>query len=149
MDKNFEAPLKVIMHKFEKAGFRINYWEPMLEGVPCYVSKKLHKTINYNGNILKCTANDDLYSSEPKGIINEDGSEKWDDEYFENYTLPTFLTDQCKPCKYLPVCYGQCPRNAMQCSNSCKMDGYDSSFESNIIALIDQHYKNAEVNKHL
>lgn len=146
VDKEFGTPLQEILHKFETAGFVINYWEPVVNGVPCYVSKKLHKTINYNGQILKCTANDDLYTKDAKGMINEDGSESWNEDYFESYTSPTFLNEICRPCKFLPVCYGQCPRNNQQCKNLCKMDGQDTTFESNIIAFIDQNYKKLDNN---
>ncbi|MBD5176685.1 MAG: radical SAM protein [Bacteroidales bacterium] len=148
VDREFGIPLREILQKFENAGFIINYWEPMVAGVPCYVSKKLHKTINYNGYILKCTASDDLYATTPKGYIKEDGSESWEEEYYGDYTSPTFLNERCQPCRYLPVCYGQCPRNNLQCKNACKMDGQDTSFESNIIAFIDQHYKHADFNQY-
>lgn len=140
VDKTYESKLHEIINEFQNNGFKVTFWEPITNGVPCYVSKRLHKTINYDGSVLKCTANDDLYAKSPKGIINDDGSITWNEEYYRNYSSFTFDNEECLKCKFLPVCYGQCPRNWIKNKNVCKMDSFDQTFESSLIAFIDQQY---------
>lgn len=141
VDNAFITSLNIILRKFENDGFKVLYWEPTIDGVPCYVSKELYKTINYNGFVLKCTANDDMYSKSPKGIINDDGSITWDEDYFNSYNHITFENGKCLACKYLPGCYGQCPRNWISHPHACKLDSSDNSFDESLIEFIDQKYR--------
>ncbi len=140
VDKSYTSELYQILKNFEDAGFRVEYWNPLNYGAPCYASRRLHSTINYQGDIVKCTANDDLYQSDAKCKIGSDGKIEGDMQFFEQYTVRTFDNDRCRDCIYLPNCYGQCPRNWMTNPNGCKMDSDDSEFENAVVKFIDQRY---------
>lgn len=49
------------MDLFEAAGYRVNRLDIIWDFVPCYANRKYYNAINYNGDVLKCTACNDLY----------------------------------------------------------------------------------------
>ena len=69
IDPDFHDSLTRILDRFKSAGYGVEYWNPIVDFIPCYTNKKYYNAINYNGHIVKCTACDDLYDPSPKGIL--------------------------------------------------------------------------------
>ncbi len=81
----------------------------------CYADKKNHATINYNGEVFKCTARD-FKSDNKEGSLNEDGSITWN-EKFDKRLNSKFKNAPCKECKILPICGGGCTQQAIENEN--------------------------------
>lgn len=109
--KGFGNKIFEILENFESAGFPVEYWNPILDSVPCYASRKSYVAINYNGDVLKCTACDDLYAKESLAYINNSGRIVWKSNLQSEFCQPTFENDECLNCSILPVCMGQCPQH--------------------------------------
>lgn len=62
------------MDLFEAAGYRVHRLDIIWDFVPCYANRKYYNVINYNGDVLKCTACNDLYEKSPHGSITLNGS---------------------------------------------------------------------------
>lgn len=78
----------------------------------CYADKKNQATINYNGEVFKCTARD--FKSESKeGILQNDGSILWNEKYYERMNAK-FKNKPCLSCKILPICNGSCSQLALE-----------------------------------
>lgn len=78
----------------------------------CYADKKNHATINYNGEVYKCTARD--FTSETKeGLLQEDGSIQWNDKY-QNRLEAKLKNKPCLECPILPICGGGCSQAALE-----------------------------------
>lgn len=74
----------------------------------CYADKFHHYVINYDGRVVKCTAQD--YSDDKIiGVLQLDGQIKWNDKLLSKYfSYSTFDNEKCRKCKMLPVCMGPC-----------------------------------------
>lgn len=140
IDKNFFKNVRGILDKFWASGYNVEYWNVINNDIPCYTNKKYYNAINFNGNVVKCTACNDLYEP-PKGILSDDGVVKWSDGMEERYTAPTFENERCFGCNKLPLCMGLCPRDHIAGSKHCKEDVYDESFEDSIVNLIDRSFQ--------
>ena len=78
----------------------------------CYADKKNHATINYNGDVFKCTARD-FKSSNKEGVLDKNGVIIWNDKYTKRMNIK--LTNKpCFTCKILPVCGGGCTQNSLE-----------------------------------
>lgn len=138
---DFKKSINSILDLFDKAGYRTQRWNPSTGFVPCYASRKYFTTINYNGDILKCTACDDLYAKTPRGAILNDGSLKWNDDFDKKYQEASFENERCLNCKSLPLCMGLCPRDHYNGRSHCKYDGEDETLESSIFERLKQVYR--------
>jgi len=78
----------------------------------CYADKKNQATINYNGEVFKCTARD-FKSENREGILQEDGSLLWDEKH-DNRMNIKFKNKPCLTCKILPICNGSCSQLALE-----------------------------------
>lgn len=85
--------------------------------------------------MLKCTACNDLYDKQSHGIINDDGSIKWNSDFIEKYKAKSFENTECLSCKYLPTCMGICPRDYGSASY-CKFNGMDMKIEDALVNYI-------------
>lgn len=75
---------------------------------PCYVDSAHFNCIFPNGLVDKCDNED---PSVCRGNIGENGEIVWDKEIsFVNNTIFTDNHTECIQCRYLPICYGPCPR---------------------------------------
>lgn len=126
-----------IWHKFKEAGFRIDNSNIIKDFVPCYTCRRHFLTINHNGQVLRCTANDDLYATDPPGYLDDNGQVIMKKEYELKYSLKSFDNDNCRCCKYLPMCMGQCPAHYNPEKHECKRASLDLSFEESIINEIE------------
>lgn len=130
---------------FEEKGFNVCKLDLIFNFVPCYACQKHYNAINYNGHVVKCTAHDDLYSKEPPGMLQSDGTVVWKENFFRQFDLKLFENKRCLACKYLPVCMGACPReyqsNEQGQSFRCKQEGVLESIKDSIIGFIDHEYE--------
>ena len=68
-----------MINSFEESGYCTSRWDLDNGFIPSYADKKYYNAINYNGNVLKCTANDDLQHNNPPGKLENDGNIAWED----------------------------------------------------------------------
>lgn len=140
VDHDFNPILLNILDKFKESGYYVEYWSPASDYLSCYVNKKYYNTINYNGNVVKCTACNDLYDENPKGILKEDGTIIWKDSYEKKCQEVSYENARCLDCNKLPICMGLCPRDNLNKSDYCKEEVLDVPFETAIVDYIDRHY---------
>lgn len=69
-------------------------------------------TINYNGEIFKCTARD-FTDSTGEGRVDVDGSIVLNDRY-EKRLNAKFNNPPCRECRILPLCGGGCSQQALE-----------------------------------
>lgn len=78
----------------------------------CYADKKNHATINYNGDVFKCTARD-FKTEDREGVLMNNGTVEWNQKYY-NRMDSKFKNPPCLECKILPICNGSCSQNAIE-----------------------------------
>ncbi|WP_312922777.1 radical SAM/SPASM domain-containing protein [Empedobacter brevis] len=78
----------------------------------CYADKKNHATINFNGDVFKCTARD-FKSEDKEGVLLGNGTIEWNQKYY-NRMDSKFKNTPCLECKILPICNGSCSQNAVE-----------------------------------
>lgn len=142
-DTNRAIIIKDLANKFNQNGYKTN--SEIDNGcLSCYTDKKWYNSINFNGDVVKCTANDDLYSKNPPGKLQEDGSIVWRRDYIENYFHIRFENEICLKCKDLPLCMGKCNKNYNENVKSefvCNQN-VDIDFENRIINYIENEDNN-------
>lgn len=98
----------------------------------CYADRINHVTVNYNGDLYKCTARD-FISSNKEGILNANGELVWN-ERFEKRNLIKFGNKTCRLCKIYPLCHGGCSQMKMEKNESANcIFGYDNNEKIKII----------------
>ena len=102
--------------------------------------RKYYNAINFNGDVIKCTACNDLYENKTHGIIQKDGSISWDMDFIRKYEVKSFENKRCLQCKQLPICMGVCPRDN-EYVNACKFDRMDINLEDSMVNYIDSMCK--------
>lgn len=115
----------------------------------CYVCKKNFNTIAPNGNIYKCTDRNDYTQIPPLGTLNKNGNIEWTNPNFEKIYFNDKLSAkaECKECKYLPICWGTCPKaleeNQLKDTpfKCVKPQQNDLSFEESILAYCTYYNK--------
>ncbi len=93
-------------------------------------------TINYNGHVMKCSANDELHCETPPGMLQKDGSIIWREGFLEEFHSPRFENGICIKCKELPICMGPCGNQIGQ-EFVCNKMGEDQSIEERIINFVE------------
>lgn len=78
----------------------------------CYADTRNHATINYNGEVFKCTARD-FNSKNKEGDLTEEGDIVWNEKY-ERRMNAKFKNNPCLECKILPICNGGCSQHAVE-----------------------------------
>lgn len=139
-DKSFVSKLTEILKLFKESGYNVRWMNIQTDYTSCYVNRKYYTAINFNGNCLKCTASNDLYSDEPPGKLNSDGTITWKDSYDLKTTLPTFENNRCRACKYLPICMGLCPREHLKKASYCKQDVSDEDLCEVLLNFLENQY---------
>lgn len=81
----------------------------------CYADKKNQATINYNGEVFKCTARD-FTSDNKEGILTQDGKIEWNQKYHTRLSAK-LKNPPCLECSILPICGGGCSQKAMENEN--------------------------------
>ncbi len=141
VDKNFTDVIVDILDRFSESGYRVSRRDICRTFTPCYVNTEFYNAINFNGHVVKCTACDDLYLKQPKGILLDNGHIQWNDDYDKKCIEPTFENDRCLSCKKLPNCMGLCPRNHMAGMTGCKYNSIDEDFEKSLLDFLINEYK--------
>ena len=100
--------------KFMSDGFNIRAKATNLNNVvdSCYADKMNSATINYNGEVFKCTARD-FTTDNSLGVLNSDGTIAWKDEYLKRQNAK-FHNAPCLECKLMPLCNGGCSQHAYE-----------------------------------
>lgn len=124
---------------FRSFGYNVFRSGMRLDFIPCYTSQKYYNTINYNGDVIKCTACNVLYEDKVHGKIAENGSIIWDKEYTRKFETKTFENKKCLNCNYLPICMGTCSRDYDPESHSCKFDIGDFIVEDMLVDTIEDY----------
>ncbi|WP_129746355.1 radical SAM/SPASM domain-containing protein [Flavobacterium anhuiense] len=112
--KDINDDVQKIVNLFREKGFNSIYKGVNLDTVrnSCYADKNNHATINYNGEVYKCTARD-FESASKEGVLNQDGKIEWNEKY-ERRMNSKFKNPPCLSCKILPICNGGCSQQAIE-----------------------------------
>lgn len=104
--------LKTIEY-FKKDGLQTNYarFSDTVQ-FSCYADKRNQATINFNGDVFKCTARD-FKTENREGIITDDGNIQWNEKYIERINAK-FKNPPCLKCSIMPVCNGSCSQKAIE-----------------------------------
>lgn len=129
-----------LLNLFEQSGYNTIRLDVITNFVPCYASRKYYNAINFNGDVIKCTACNDLYENKTHGIIQNDGSISWNMDFIRKYEVKSFENKRCLQCKQLPICMGVFPRDN-EYVNACKFDGMDINLEDSMVNYIDSMCK--------
>lgn len=78
----------------------------------CYADKKNHSTINYDGEVYKCTARD-FKKDEVEGKMLDTGKIAWNQK-FEDRMNSKFKNSPCTSCRIQPICNGGCSQQALE-----------------------------------
>lgn len=135
--------VKTILQKFHASGYNTVHFDAVNTFIPCYANRKYYNAINYNGDVVKCTASNDLYEKCTHGEIEPDGSIKWNHDFIKKYKMVFFENKRCLQCKYLPLCMGVCPRDNY--TKACKLENVDFHIEDSLVNYIDTIYETKSV----
>lgn len=115
-EKNIEKEMSKLIDKFKTHKLSTQTIDE-IDHVrnPCYADKKNQATINYNGEVFKCTARD-FKSENKEGVLQNDGSVLWNEKYYERMNIK-FKNKPCLNCKILPICNGSCSQLALENKN--------------------------------
>lgn len=111
-DKVSGQSLLDIRKYFRKSGFNVQFGTFDLVGDSCYADRRHHATINYNGEVFKCTARD-FVTENSEGILGDGGIIQWNEKY-ENRMNIKFKNKPCLDCFLLPLCNGGCSQQAIE-----------------------------------
>lgn len=130
-DRDTSCQVINMIDLFQDAGIRASCDVPYSRHL-CYADRQNQITINYNGDLFKCTARE----FDPKtreGVLLPDGSIELNRRYTERMELK-YSNKQCCRCPILPICNGQCSQSKLENPNveSCIM-GYDDDMRQRII----------------
>lgn len=78
----------------------------------CYADKINNATINYNGDVFKCTARDFSPASR-EGVLIESGEINWNQTFEERMDIK-FKNKPCLKCSIMPLCNGGCSQHALE-----------------------------------
>lgn len=127
-----EEMVKAMTH-FKENNFAVTYNKDVdTVRESCYADKRNQATINYNGEVFKCTARD--FNSENKeGILQEEGKIEWN-EKFDIRMNAKFKNQPCLECKILPICNGGCSQNAIEnLGNDYCVNDFDENKKLDIV----------------
>ena len=132
-----------VLNSFKKSGYKVVLLDATTNYMSCYTNKIYYNAINYNGNIIKCTACNIFNEDDTIGILNNDGSINCNEKHLDKFRRKTFENKKCLACKYLPICMGPCAHNysGEDSMVRCKLDGNDINLETSIVNYIDAGYE--------
>ena len=110
----------------------------------CYADKRYQATINYNGEVFKCTARD-FKDNSGEGRLDGNGSIVWNEKY-EKRLNSKFKNAPCKECCILPLCGGGCTQQALEHEglDYCVM-GFDEDKKTNVVITKFKELKAEEI----
>lgn len=110
---NLNDEFMKLIERFQLLGFNTKYnmFNDTVRN-SCYADKENQATINYNGDVYKCTARD-FAPSIREGFLDKDGNIYWNNRYYERMDAK-FKNKPCLLCKILPICNGSCSQKALE-----------------------------------
>lgn len=145
---NVDVELKKIMHLLRVNNFNVEGRHSSMNNLknPCYADTRNSVTINYNGDIYKCTARD--FSKENReGFIDENGNLIWENDSLNTRLDSKFKNAPCLTCKILPICNGGCSQVAIEnANNEYCIFGFDETEKDKIVTqkIAEIKYRNKE-----
>jgi uncharacterized protein len=97
---------------FRSHGFKVTSGTHETVVNSCYGDHRNHATLNYNGEVFKCTARDFTHANS-EGVLNENGEIIWGPKY-EKRLNSKFKNKPCLECAILPICGGGCTQQALE-----------------------------------
>ncbi len=101
-----------VIDKFKEKNMPVQHMVPNNVHDSCYADKRNSVTINYNGDLFKCTARDFLTTSRV-GYLDEGGDLVWENNHLEKRMDIKFKNKPCLTCRLLPICNGGCSQHAL------------------------------------
>ncbi|PCI35079.1 MAG: hypothetical protein COB60_04205 [Flavobacteriaceae bacterium] len=122
-----------LMSKFSTEGFKVSSVISNVDYVrnSCYADKKNHATINYDGNVFKCTARD-FEGKNREGVLKSNGNIEWNQKYYDRLDAK-FKNKPCLSCRLLPICNGGCSQQALEHSKEYCMYDFDEERKTEVI----------------
>ena len=108
-DKRDYEQLETVKHIFNQNGLESGFWAYQPGSFNrCYSDRFHHYAINYDGKVVKCTAQD--YGEDKIiGVLNLNGEITWNNRLLSQlFSHSTFDNERCLSCKSLPICMGPC-----------------------------------------
>jgi uncharacterized protein len=98
----------------------------------CYADRINQATINYNGDVFKCTARD-FTKDNLEGVLDSDGLIQWKNNILNRFEKR--LTNKpCLDCKIMPICGGGCSQKAIEnLGNDYCVNDFDESKKNAIV----------------
>ncbi len=113
LDLSLDSKIRELQSLFIKSGFRVNNGDiPNNLRTSCYADRKNHATINYNGEVFKCTARN-FSSNLKEGDLLEDGTINWNKKFHDRMNIK-FKNKPCLSCPIMPICNGGCSQVAIE-----------------------------------
>jgi len=107
-----ENDINISREFFRDSGFGVTSGSHDNVRNSCYADKRNHATINYNGEVFKCTARD-FKAGSGEGILEESGIISWNEKH-EKRLQSKFKNPPCMECKIFPICAGGCTQQAIE-----------------------------------
>ena len=152
--KNDDILLTVdkVINTFKERAIPVEHMLPNNVQESCYADKRNSATINYNGDLFKCTARD-FTTVKREGFIDEGGELIWENNSLEKRMNIKFKNKPCLSCRLLPVCNGGCSQHAVEALENneeyCVYYGDDNLkddvVKSKIIEIVENHLEMNEV----
>ncbi|WP_167356520.1 radical SAM/SPASM domain-containing protein [Pedobacter soli] len=122
-----------LMNKFSNDGFKVSAVISNVDYVrnSCYADKKNHATINYDGNVFKCTARD-FDAKNREGLLNTNGEIEWNEKYYHRLDAK-FKNKPCLSCRLLPICNGGCSQQALEHAKEYCMYDFDEDRKTEVV----------------
>ena len=133
-EKDIVGDIQEVVNTFRSMGLHTLFQGANIDSMrsSCYADKNNQATVNYNGDVFKCTARD-FESSSREGVLQENGTIEWNETYSKRMNSK-FKNAPCLSCKLLPVCTGGCSQQAMEHEGRdyC-LYGYDEDKKTDLI----------------
>lgn len=100
-----------LRERFVEKGFTVNELKH-IDNSRCYADRKNHYTINYNGDVFKCTARE-FSSNNREGVLTTEGEVIWNAKNEKREELK-YGNDSCHQCNIFPICHGGCSQFKME-----------------------------------
>jgi uncharacterized protein len=112
VEQDIDSELTDARWYFRNLGFAVSTASYNTVINSCYGDHRNHATINYNGEVFKCTARD-FTTNNSEGILTEGGFIEWNAK-LEKRLNSKFKNKPCLECPILPICGGGCTQQAIE-----------------------------------
>lgn len=131
--------VKDVIFHFQKNDFNTNTIYSNVNNIyhPCYADKKKQVTINYNGDVFKCTARD-FAPQNREGYLDSNGNIVWNPGAMDKRMYSKFKNKSCQTCRILPLCAGGCSQVAIENINKdyCIFGGDENKKDEIILSKV-------------